>query len=107
MTKKQKTLELLRQAGEDGVDNRALVQAGVWRYSARIKELRDAGYNIRTERLEQGHFRFVLTEPSPPKVTVTEQAGSADQQDAGGGPSLFPPPAPPRPRGYADPEWEG
>lgn len=106
MTKKQQTLELLRQAGDKGVDNRALVQAGVWRYSARVKELRDEGFQIRTERLGQGHFRFVLTEVSPPKVTVTEQAGSVEQEDGGGG-TLFPSPSPPRPRGYADPEWEG
>lgn len=64
MTKKQLTLNLLRSAGDKGVDNRELNHAGVWRYSARIKELRDEGHNIRTVRLGQGHFRFILTEPS-------------------------------------------
>lgn len=64
LTKKQLTLNLLRSAGKTGVDNRELNHAGIWRYSARIKELRDEGYNIRTIRLGQGHFRFILTEPS-------------------------------------------
>lgn len=63
-TKKQLVLNMLRSAGKGGVDNRELNHAGVWRYSARIKELRDEGHNIKTQRLDHGHFRFILTEPS-------------------------------------------
>jgi len=91
MTKKELTLKLLRDAGSEGVDNRTLVNEGVWRYSARIKELRDEGYNIHTIRLDQGHFRFVLVLPSrsnqapplPQRVT-TDGKPSQEAEPPGG-----------------------
>ena len=33
-----------------------------FRYSARIKELREEGYNIATVRQKQGYFRYFLIE---------------------------------------------
>jgi len=50
MTKKELTLNLLRAAARrgQGVSNRQLNDAGVFRYSARIKELRDGGHEIET-----------------------------------------------------------
>lgn len=81
LTKKQLTLNLLRSAGDTGVDNRELNHAGIWRYSARIKELRDEGYNIRTVRLEQGHFRFILTEPSRSSGHDSVEAEGKSPQD--------------------------
>lgn len=75
MTQKQKVLQALRAAGPLGVTNRQLHDLGVWRYSARILELRHAGHAIRTENHKGGLARFYLdTEPAPP--SPPEQHGS-------------------------------
>jgi hypothetical protein len=84
MTKKELTLKLLRDAGKEGVDNRTLVNEGVWRYSARIKELRDEGHNIRTIRLDRGHFRFVY-EPSRSGLLGAVGKPQQDKEPSGGG----------------------
>lgn len=59
MTKKETVLAMLTNAAH-GVTGREFVEANVFRYSARIKELRDEGYEIESKRLSQGNFRFRL-----------------------------------------------
>jgi len=63
MTKKEKVLSMLQAAGDRGVTNRELNDAGVYRYSARIKELRDEGMKISTTRVKGGLFEFRLVSP--------------------------------------------
>ena len=60
MTKKEQVLSMLEAAGDRGVTNRELNDAGIYRYSARIKELRDEGKTIDTVRIKGGYFRFRL-----------------------------------------------
>ena len=60
MTKKEKVLSMLEAAGDRGVTNRELNEAGIYRYSARIKELRDEGKTIDTVRIKGGYFKFRL-----------------------------------------------
>lgn len=43
-------LKLLRKAGKKGVENHVFPKWGILRYSSVIKDLRDSGYNILTER---------------------------------------------------------
>lgn len=43
-------LKLLRKAGKRGVENHVFPRWGILRYSAVIKDLREDGYNILTER---------------------------------------------------------
>lgn len=56
-------LTLLRERGAAGATNVEL-NAICFRYGARLWELRKAGYNIRTESLGDGLYRFtLLSEP--------------------------------------------
>lgn len=63
MTKKEQVLSMLRAAGDRGVTNRELNEAGIYRYSARIKELRDEGTEVDTIRIKGGYFKFRLAPP--------------------------------------------
>lgn len=99
-SKKEITLKMLAEAGPSGVSNREFNNAGIFRYSARIQELRDAGYNIRTVRQKAGLFRFRLEESGTPPAPLEPRAdlGAATPQQetepAGGGST---PPADPLP----------
>ena len=59
MTKREVVLSMLTNA-TGGVTGREFVDAGVFRYSARIKQLRDKGHMIESKRLGQGHYEFRL-----------------------------------------------
>ena len=63
MTKKEQVLAMLQAAGDRGVTNRELNEAGIYRYSARIKELRDEGTEVDTIRIKGGYFKFRLVSP--------------------------------------------
>ena len=63
MTKKEQVLAMLQAAGDRGVTNRELNEAGIYRYSPRIKELRDEGKAIDTIRIKGGYFKFRLAAP--------------------------------------------
>lgn len=80
MTKKELTLNLLRAAARrgQGVSNRQLNDAGVFRYSARIKELRDEGHEIETIGHKNGLYEFrLILFPSP--LGSGEGAGVGDE----------------------------
>jgi biotin operon repressor len=69
VTHREQVLEALRAAGPAGVSNGYLNRLGIFRYSARIHELRDRGFEIRTVNGKGGLATFYLTaEPSPPSV---------------------------------------
>lgn len=76
MTKRETVLAMLTNASH-GVTGREFVDAGVFRYSARIKELRDRGFVIESKRLSQGNFQFRLvgntTEETAPRVAEPGQ----------------------------------
>lgn len=65
MTKKERVLSMLESAGDRGVTNREFNEAGIYRYSARIKELRDEGKIVDTIRIKGGYFKFRLAPYSP------------------------------------------
>lgn len=68
-TQQGKILNLLKQRGQKGVANYEFSRMHILRYSARMKELRQEGHNIVTERdhLPNGRatnvFRYILIEP--------------------------------------------
>jgi len=65
---RQRVLDLLRERGAAGATNRELNQIG-FRYGARLWELKRQGFSIRTDRLTDTLFRFVLlAEPQQPKL---------------------------------------
>lgn len=65
-SQRDKILEILRAAGEQGVTNFELNRACCLRYGARIYELRKLGHNIKTVRVRgEQEFRFVLSSPQP------------------------------------------
>jgi hypothetical protein len=76
MTKREVVLSMLTNA-TGGVTGREFVDAGVFRYSARIKELRDKGHMIESKRLGQGHYEFRLvgnaTDEAAPRVAEPQQ----------------------------------
>lgn len=59
MTQKQKVLAMLKAAGSFGVRSDAYIRDFMPRAAARIKELRDEGYNITSER-EGKYTRWTL-----------------------------------------------
>jgi hypothetical protein len=67
VTQQERVLHMLRTAGARGVTNAQFATAYLPRFSARIKELRERGFDITTERLGEGRFRYVLH--------TTERAG--------------------------------
>lgn len=48
MTQREKVLDLLERAGSEGVTNGQFADENILRYGARLKELREAGYDIST-----------------------------------------------------------
>ena len=62
MNQHERILEMLENAGEDGVINYHFVHRHILRYSARIKELRKEGYNISTQYVTKGVYRYILDE---------------------------------------------
>lgn len=58
-TQKERILDKLERAGAKGVSNIDLNQI-CFRYSARLKDLRDEGYQISTIRVKDSIFTFIL-----------------------------------------------
>lgn len=54
-------LQLLRERGKDGATNTELPAIAI-KYTGRISEIRGAGHNIVTERVDAGLFRYTLHE---------------------------------------------
>lgn len=50
LTQAERCLKMLRRAGSHGVDNHQFARVGILRYGAYLKDLRDDGYTITTER---------------------------------------------------------
>lgn len=103
MTQRETILDALRKAGPLGVTNGALNRLGIFRYSARIHELRASGYEIRTVNGTDGLAIFYLeNEPSPQPVSSPPSSSNVD----GGGEQAqlfeFPKPRPAHP--LLDPE---
>ncbi len=65
---RQRIIELLRQNGRAGVLTGDFLRIPIARYSSRLRELRQMGYEISTERLTESCFKYVLiSEPIVPK----------------------------------------
>ncbi len=65
---RQKILELLRQNGKAGLLTGDFLKMPCARYSSRLRELRQTGYEISVERLSESCYKYVLTrEPLEPK----------------------------------------
>lgn len=68
MSQTSKVLKMLRKAGQRGVMNYEFPKKRILRYSARIGELRNDGYNIIAERVKLPNgratnvFRYILIE---------------------------------------------
>jgi hypothetical protein len=61
VTRRDLALSLLRDAGARGVTTHELLDSGVGsRYSARIRELRQEGHQITSERIREGSWRYTL-----------------------------------------------
>lgn len=92
MSQRETVLQALRDAGDRGVTNGELNRLGIFRYSARIHELRQAGHTIRTENGEGGLATFFLEHdveaqaaapPAPVSPGVGASSGSAGGEQAG------------------------
>lgn len=90
MSQRQTVLDALTNAGAQGVTNGELNRLGIFRYSARIHELRAAGHQIRTENGDGGLATFFLEAPEtrlegghapPPSATCRGESHAV----AGGG----------------------
>jgi hypothetical protein len=67
MTRRDLALSLLQDAGPRGVTTSEFMNAGVGsRYSARVRELRQAGWSITSERIREGSWRYTLEPPLEP-----------------------------------------
>lgn len=73
MTKRELALRLLQDAGPRGVTTAEFLRAGVGsRYGARLREIREAGYDIVSERLTASSFRYELQNVSDPQTQVAD-----------------------------------
>lgn len=72
ITQADRILELLRQAGEQGVSNRQL-NGIAFRYSARIKDLRDKGHHIKAVKgKKRSEWVFTYYPPKSEQVNIFE-----------------------------------
>lgn len=85
MSQRLKVLSLLRHAGDTGVTNAVFLDWRIPRFSARIRELREEGFEIRTEGQNNSRVRYTLV--SEPDV---ERAGSSPDLPPGARRSLAP-----------------
>lgn len=98
MTQREQVLKALRAAGAMGVSNGHL-NTICFRYAARIHELRQRGYAIRTQSGNDGlRIYFLEAEPSPQPVTPSP--APSNQDGDGEQAALFQFPS----RSYMDPE---
>lgn len=63
MSQRTKTLTLLRNAGERGVTNSEFIDWRIFRYAARLHELREEGFEIRTEVFGSKATYKLVSEP--------------------------------------------
>lgn len=83
MSQRDQVLQALRQAGTNGVSNGYLNRLGIYRYSARVHELRRDGFEIRTVNGRDGLCTFYLTsEPSPPEPVSPSPPRKEDGEQA-------------------------
>ena len=69
---RQKIIELLRRNGKAGLLTGDFLKMPCARYSSRLRELRQQGYDISTERITESCFKYVLvSEPLAPKELAT------------------------------------
>jgi len=76
VSQRDQILSMLENAGETGVTGNEFYAACLPRFAARIKELRDAGYRIVTERIDANHFSY--------KLLSDRTVGKGDRVDAQG-----------------------
>lgn len=62
LSQKQRLLNLLK-ASKYGATSRQMWDLGIFRYSARIADLRDDGYNIKCFRVKGTLFKYYLVKP--------------------------------------------
>lgn len=85
---RQKIIELLRRNGRAGLLTGDFLKMPCARYSSRLRELRQQGFVISTERITESCFKYVLvSEPVIPKALPTFQP--RQKVTAEGQPSLF------------------
>ena len=78
---REKILNLLRERGRAGATNDDLVRIA-YRYSARLREIRLAGYEVRTDFVREGVFKYTLiSEPVEPKPLPTFQLRQKESTD--------------------------
>jgi|ERR1700684_1252308 len=63
MSQRTKTLALLRNAGDRGVTNSEFIDWRIFRYAARLHELREEGFEIRTEVFGSKATYKLVSEP--------------------------------------------
>lgn len=86
MTRRELALQLLKDAGDDGVTTARFLDEGVGsRYGARIREIREEGYEIYAHRLRDGSWRYVLAGDPSPAVPAGSTHIQAEGAHRGGG----------------------
>ena len=87
---RERIIELLRRNGKAGLLTGDFLKMCVPRYSSRLCELRQQGYEISVERLTEGCYKYVLlSEPAQPLELPNFQPRS--KQPTNEQPPLFPP----------------
>lgn len=76
-------LKLLQHAGPEGVPTSTFLDQRIPRFSARIEELRNAGYEIQSLRQKASSWRYYL-------ITEPEGANTGGSQPVGANPSETP-----------------
>jgi len=67
MTQKQTIVALLNERGPEGIKNYEFPQHFILNYKARLDELREDGYNIKTIRVKDNVWKYVLENTRPVK----------------------------------------
>ena len=87
---RQKIIELLRRNGKAGLLTGDFLRIPIARYSSRLRELRQQGYETSVERLSESCVEYVLVAGplSPKKLPTFQPRPKATAQEQ---PPLFPP----------------
>jgi hypothetical protein len=99
VTQRKRVLRILKDAGPKGVSSKTFIESYLPRAAARVRELKDEGYEIRSEREERSQFvRYYLVSESAQaglcecgcgqKPSIAEQTRS-DRGEVKGEPRRF------------------
>lgn len=79
-SQRDKILAALRAAGSRGLSTSEMLRCGGFRYSSRLRELRQQNHVITSEPVGNGCFKYVLHHEAPDPAPLPDRAAAVERQ---------------------------